>query len=94
MNWEKCVFHREKRNFETIGNFPTYHRIFDLRKGTLNTLTPLSPNVNNANIRRYRKSIATKMYKYSLKNGSKVSKPKIWIFMQISIFFSYEMPTL
>ena len=34
------------------------------------------------------------MYKYSLKNGSKVSKPKIWIFMQISFFFSYEIPTL
>ena len=50
MNWEKYVFHREKLNFEPTGSFHTYYRIFDLRKGIANTLTPLSPNVNNANI--------------------------------------------
>ena len=30
--------------------FWAYHRSFDLRKSPANTLTPLSPNVNNANI--------------------------------------------
>ena len=39
---------------ELIGNFHTYHRICDLRKGTPNTLTYFSPNVNNANIKSNR----------------------------------------
>ena len=38
-------------NFEPIENFARiYHMIFDLRKDPANTLTPLSLNVNNANI--------------------------------------------
>ena len=40
----------EKWNFEPIGYFCAYLRIFDLRKGPANTLAPLSLNVYNANI--------------------------------------------
>ena len=44
MNWLKYVFHWEKMKF------CTYHQIFNLKKGSANTLIPLSPNGNNANI--------------------------------------------
>ena len=36
---------------ETVCQFCAYHVIFVLRKGPANTITTLSPNVNNANIK-------------------------------------------
>ena len=53
MNWEKYLFHWEKYNFQPIENFAHTTENF-LRKlphkDPVNTLTPLFPNVNNANI--------------------------------------------
>ena len=44
--------------------FCTYHMIFDLREGPANTLTHLSPNVNNASTQtdnhKHRESVSTK----------------------------------
>ena len=48
MTWKKHVFNWEKWNFEPIGN--SGHKILDLKKGPANTLSPLSLDVNNANI--------------------------------------------
>ena len=41
-----------KMEFSIYFKICAYHRTFDLRKGPANTLTPLSPNVNNANINK------------------------------------------
>ena len=49
MNW-KNMFSIEKNGILTNWKLRAYHIIFDLTKGHANTLTPLSPNVNNANI--------------------------------------------
>ena len=50
MNWVKYVSSLGKIKFLTYWKFWTHHRIFDLWKSLANTLTPLSTNVNNANI--------------------------------------------
>ena len=46
----KICFLLGKMNFCIYWKFCAYSRIFDLRKGSANTLTPLSPNINSANI--------------------------------------------